>query len=167
MHDLVKDGIEGYLSGRLPSGELAFFRQHTSECAACRAEVSALEAQSQLIRVLRATDEELAPAAGFYGRVMERIEAQRPASLWSFFMEPIFARRVAYATMALFLLLGSSVLWTGESHDALLSDSNPVGVLAGMGPRAETASNPDMQNEAVMAEVLSADHQVRLVTVAE
>ena len=170
MHDVIRNGLEGFLSSRLAPERMSEFRDHLAECAPCRELVSAFEQQSTLIRSLRVTEEEAAPAAGFYARVMERIDAQRPISLWSVFLQPLFARRVMYASLALFLVLGSSVLWSGESHDALANDSNMVGVLAGFGVQAEpvagVAENPDLAKDAVMDEVLSS-RPVHLVSVSE
>src|ERR1035437_40185 len=137
MHDVIRNGLEGYLSRHMAPERLADFRAHLVECTGCRETVTAFERQSSLIRSLRVSDEETAPAAGFYARVMERIDAQRPISLWSVFLQPLFARRVLYASLALFLFLGSSMLWTGETHEVLANDSNMVGVLAGFGVQAE------------------------------
>lgn len=170
MHDVIRNGLEGYLSRHTAPESLEPFRAHLAGCDACRVTVAGFENQSALIRSLRVSEEEVAPTAGFYARVMERIEAQRPISLWSVFLQPLFARRVMYASLVLFLLLGSSVLWTGENHDLFASDSNPVGVLAGFGPEVETtiggATDPNAAKDAVMEEVLS-DRPVHLVTVSE
>ena len=167
MHDVIQNGLEGYLSRHLASERMAAFRAHLAECAPCREIVTAFEQQSALIRSLRVSEEEVAPAAGFYARLMDRIDSQRPTSLWSVFLQPLFARRVMYASLALFLVLGSSMLWTGESHEVLANDSNMVGVLAGFGVQAEpVAADPDLAKDVVMDAVLS-DHSVHLVSVSE
>ena len=170
MHDVIRNGLEGYLSRRLAPEHLNAFHAHLVECTGCREMVAAFDKQSTLIQSLRVTEEEVAPAPGFYARVMERIDAQRPMSLWSVFLQPLFARRVLYASLALFLFLGSSILWTGESHDVLANDSNMVGVLAGFGVQAEpvagVATDPDLAKDVVMNAVLS-DRPVHLVSVSE
>ncbi len=170
MHDVIRNGLEGYLSRRLAPESLAAFRAHLAGCASCSDAVSAFERQSALIRTLRVAEEDVSPAAGFYARVMERIDSQRPISLWSVFLQPLFARRVMYASLALFLFLGSSILWTGESHDVLANDSNPVGVLAGFGSQVEMPSGAAMDSvssqDVVMDAVLS-DGPVHLVSVSE
>jgi len=171
MHDVIRNGLEGYLSRQMGPESLTAFRAHLEGCAACNEAVSAFERQSALIRSLRVSEEEVAPAAGFYARVMDRIDSQRPVSLWSVFLQPLFARRVLYASLALFLFLGSSVLWTGEKHDVLANDANMVGVLAGFGPHAETTSaatmDPDSAKDVVMDAVLSDRPVVHLVSVSE
>lgn len=170
MHDVIRNGLEAYLGRRLAPESLAEFRAHLAGCVACRDSVSAFERQSELIRCLRVSEEEVAPAPGFYARVMERIDAQRPISLWSVFLQPFFARGVVYASLALFLFLGSSMLWTGEDHDVLANDSNPVGVLAGFGSQVESHSgaalDPNSAKDVVMEAVLS-DRPVHLVSVSE
>jgi anti-sigma factor RsiW len=170
MHDVIRNGLEGYLSRHLAPEHLAAFRAHLAECAGCRERVAAFEQQSALIQTLRVSEEDVAPAPGFYARVMERIDSQRPISLWSVFLQPLFARRVLYASLALFLFLGSSILWTGENHDVLANDSNMVGVLAGFGPQAQpvagVVTDPDQAKDVVMDAVLS-DRPVHLVSVSE
>ena len=170
MHDVIRNGLEGYLSRRLAPESLAAFRAHLAGCATCSDAVSGFERQSALIQTLRVTQDDVAPAPGFYARVLERIEAQRPVSLWSVFLQPLFARRVMYASLALFLFLGSSILWTGENHDVLADDSNPVGVLAGYGSQpampAVTAMDSASARDVVMDAVLS-DGPAHLVKVSE
>jgi anti-sigma factor RsiW len=170
MHDVIRNGLEGYLSRRLAPEGLADFRAHLAGCAECRDAVGAFERQSALIRTLRVPGEELAPAPGFYARVLERIDAQRPVSLWSVFLQPLFARSLALATLALFLFLGSSLLSMDESHEVFASESNPVGVLAGYGVQPETeggvAAAPHASKDMVMEAVLS-DSPVHLVSVSQ
>jgi anti-sigma factor RsiW len=166
MHELIRNDLEDYLGGRLRPEREAGFRQHLAGCGACRQQVAEFEAQSVAWRRLRAPQEGLAPEPGFYGRVMERIEAQRAASLWSVFLQPVFARGLLYASLALFLAVGSSVLWTSENHEVLSNDANPVGLIAGYGPHAQPVADPDDAKDAVMDEVLS-DRSVHLVNVSE
>jgi len=171
MHDVIRNGLEGYLSRQMGPESSAAFHAHLQGCPRCREAVSAFEQQSALFRSLRVSDDEAALAPGFYARVMDRIDAQRSVSLWSVFLQPLFARRVLYASLALFLFLGSSALFTGEDHEALANDGNLVGVLAGFGPRAEAVSGPAMdpdsaKKDVVMDAVLS-DRPVHLVSVSE
>jgi anti-sigma factor RsiW len=170
MHDVIRNGLEGYLGGHLAPERLAAFRAHLAACTQCSEMVAAFEKQSTLIQSLRVSEEDVAPAPGFYARVMERIDAQRPTSLWSVFLQPLFARRVLYASLALFLFLGSSILWTGESHEVLANDSNMVGVLAGFGPEAQpvagVVTDPDLAKDVVMNAVLS-NRPVHLVSVSQ
>lgn len=163
MHDRVRNDLEDYLSGRLKGQASTEFHAHLGACSGCRDTVDAFEAQAQLVRCLRVDADELAPAPGFYARVMDRIDAQRATSPWSFFLQPLLMRRVAYVTLALFVFMGTSILLDSEDHAVLANDSNPVGVLAGYGMQPAHAQRG---HDVVMAAVMS-DATVHFVTVSE
>ena len=78
MHEPVKVNVENYLDGSqsLPRE----FTAHLSACERCRQELAEMKAHSALIGSLRA-DEEFEPRAGFYARVIERIDSQRQSSI--------------------------------------------------------------------------------------
>jgi anti-sigma factor RsiW len=103
MHQVIRQNLENYLKGSL-SEIPAEFDRHLEACENCASELGRLEAQSQLLRSLSATDAE--PRAGFYARVMERIEAQQPFSIWSVFLDRKFGLRLAVASGVLAALLG-------------------------------------------------------------
>ena len=111
MHRLVRDHIEDIVAGV----ESASVAEHLKACAECQSDVTAMRAQSAALRELRAPDAE--PRPGFYARVMERIEAQGPASIWSLFIESAFGRRIAVASLALALLLGVYVISSERAVD--------------------------------------------------
>jgi hypothetical protein len=64
--------------------------------------------------------EEVEPAAGFYARVMQRIEERARQSIWAVFIYSPFAKRLTYASFALAVLLGSYVI-AEESRDGHLT----------------------------------------------
>ena len=103
MHEPVKVNVEDYLAGSdtLPRE----FTAHLLACEACRQEIAELKAQSDLLRLLKAPAD-MDPRAGFYARIIERIEAQRQSSIWSIFLEPAFGRRLAVASAVFALLMG-------------------------------------------------------------
>ena len=103
MHRLIQDHLEEVLGSRSHSAAEA----HLAECRECREEISSMRQQAALLRTWKAPEvaEELAPRPGFYARLMERIEAQRPVSIWQIFSDSAFGRRIAIASMALALLL--------------------------------------------------------------
>jgi hypothetical protein len=78
-----------------------------------------------LLQSLRAP-EGIAPRAGFYGRVMDRVDSQRKTSIWSVFLEPAFSFRLAAASLALMLLMGVA-LYTGgsETEEQIALDQPP------------------------------------------
>lgn len=101
MHREIRDHIEDVLTGSPHAAE------HLAHCDECRSEVQGMQEQTVLLRDLRAPEEfaaDLRP--GFYARVMERIEAEGPISIWNLFIESAFGRRIAVASLALALLIG-------------------------------------------------------------
>lgn len=102
MHRLIRDHLEEVLAA---SDADALREQHLGECGECSGELEAMREQAAMVRELRAPAE-VEPRAGFYARVMERIEAQGAGSIWNLFFESAFGRRIAVASMALALLLG-------------------------------------------------------------
>ena len=99
MHREIRDHIENVLAGSEP--------EHLAGCEECRSEVQGMQEHTALLRELRAPENFVAePSAGFYARVMERIEAEGPISIWNLFIESAFGRRIAVASMALAILLG-------------------------------------------------------------
>jgi hypothetical protein len=103
MHRIIQDHLEEVLA-ESTGEENSPATAHLAECSECREEVSALRGHSTMLRTFRANDETLAPRPGFYARVMERIEAQRPIDIWQLFFDSAFGRRIAMGSMALALL---------------------------------------------------------------
>ncbi len=110
------------------------------ECGECSAELRSLEKQSRLLRSLRSpTDVE--PHAGFYARVMERIEAQ-PASIWSVFLDRKFGLRLAVASAALIALLGTYLVTSEPSGPEFAS--SPAVVLTDPQQATEASNRPEL-----------------------
>ncbi len=111
MHAPIKDGLEEYLKdpddGKIPE----VFRAHLKACSSCAEQVRVLEAQKQLLRSLR-TDDQWEPRAGFYARVMNRIDEEEVESIWSALLEPGFGRRLAFACAAFVLVFGTYLVST-------------------------------------------------------
>jgi predicted anti-sigma-YlaC factor YlaD len=101
---------------------------HLSECHACRAEVAAMRRHALALRALRANDE--GPRAGFYARVMERIEAQRPIDIWELFFDSSFARRIAMASVAMTVLFGFYLVSSERFAQPVAVESQPGMTLA-------------------------------------
>jgi len=138
MHQEIRHNLEDFLrvdDRKMDSGLPAEFQTHLGECGECAAELRSIEAQSQLLRSL-ASAPNIEPRAGFYARVMERIEAQ-PASIWSVFLDRKFGLRLAVASAALVALLGTYLVTSEPSGPELAS--TPAVVLTDT-PRATAAS---------------------------
>jgi hypothetical protein len=100
MHRGMRDQVEQVLAGSADASS----QQHLAECGECRETIAGMREQAELLRGLRTTSE-AEPRAGFYARVMERIEAQGSESIWSLFFDSPLGRRVAMASMAVALCL--------------------------------------------------------------
>jgi predicted anti-sigma-YlaC factor YlaD len=120
MHRSIRDHLEEVLAGSRDGAEL---REHLKNCEECGSEVEAMREQALLMRGLRSEAE---PRPGFYARVMERIDAEGPVSIWNAFIDSAFGRRIAMASMALALLAGVYVV-TAEQKD----HSSVISVKAG------------------------------------
>ena len=153
MHKPIKERLEEYLRGAGEQGHLVEFRAHLGGCENCREEVGAMEAQARLLRVLSEA-EEVEPAAGFYARVMEIIEARRVASLGDLFLEPAFERRLIFASLTAVILLGSYLFYTERSH--LFEASSPVTIMAAEPlDQGKLGADPQSDREAVLLTLAS------------
>jgi anti-sigma factor RsiW len=124
MHEPVVERLEEYIQGGGPYPEV---EEHLSKCAGCREELDTMKAQAALFR--RAFHSEVEPGAGFYARVMNRIETQAKPSVWSLFAESMFAKRLAYAS-ATFLILVGVVFVSANQPDEAFASADPEVILA-------------------------------------
>ncbi len=115
MHHMMRDQLEKALSGTADEASA----RHLAECPECATEFQAFLEQARAIRVLRAA-EEIEPRAGFYARVMEKIEAQG-ASIWDLFFESALGRRIAVASLALAVLLSVALVSAEKSEAPMLA----------------------------------------------
>ena len=83
-----------------------------------------MKAQSELLHSLR-VPEEIEPAAGFYARVLQRIEERAKESIWAGFIYSPFGKRLAYASLTIAVMLGTYVI-TQETRDGHLGGQTVV-----------------------------------------
>ena len=115
MHKPVRENLEEYLKGRggkftrrIPSEMEA----HLGSCAECAGELKEFEKHAAAMRSFR-VPAGMEPRAGFYARVMQRIDEARAAnSVWTAFLDPVFGKRIMYAAATLALLLGAYLVST-------------------------------------------------------
>src|ERR1039457_1525904 len=133
MHREIRDHIENVLAGSEP--------EHLAGCEECRSEVQGMQEHTALLRELRAPESFVAePRAGFYARVMERIEAEGPISIWNLFIESAFGRRIAVASMALAILLGVYLVTSERSaQDPMIAAQESQAVAGQMVVAGEDA----------------------------
>jgi hypothetical protein len=110
MHEPIRDRLEDLLRDR----GYRSVAGHLADCAECSTELDAMTQQASLFATLRGP--EMEPAAGFYARVMQRIEESEIGSFWSFFVDSSFSHRLAYASLAIAVVLGTYVIST-ESRE--------------------------------------------------
>jgi anti-sigma factor RsiW len=132
MHGFIRDQLEDLLTAdpcaaQLPAKEsnVREVEAHLKSCAECSPEFASMKAQSALMRTLRAPEQEIEPRAGFYARVMQRIEERTKDSIWSVFVDSPFGKRLAYTSLAIAALFGSYVV-TLEARDGHLGGQNMV-----------------------------------------
>lgn len=142
----IQDNLEKYLHGldrkHATPPDAEFERQLEAADEETRRLVELMATQAQLLRTLRVADDECEPEPGFYARVLQRIEAQRPASIWSLFEEPQFFHRLAVATFSLLLLLGVTFISSGYLQEAPVQAqqrSEPEMILAAPEPTPVTS----------------------------
>ncbi len=150
MHGPIKEGLEDFLKG---CGG-AEFLAHMEACPECRAEVDRMAGQAAMVRLLQA-EEELDPAPGFYARVVARVEAQNRSSFWSPLLEPMFGRRLMYASLTMVVLLGT-YLFSTEVRDAVPPTTAAERYLVEQHP--SVGANPQQDRDIVL---------VRLATYGE
>jgi hypothetical protein len=129
MHRIIQDHLEEVL--REPDGrEPVLIAAHLADCEECQEEVSALRIQAAMLHTLRApvNDDSIAPRPGFYARVMERIEAQRPIDIWQLFFDSAFARRIALASMALAVLFSLYLVSSERSQPVTITVEDRPGM---------------------------------------
>ena len=165
MHQSVRDNLEKYLRGRhfqvAPPPEMA---AHLAACEECQRELAAHERQSALLQTLR-PGSEMQPRAGFYARVLNRIETQGAVSVWSTFLESAFRKRIIYASAALVLLVAGYVVSTEPGPHAVVPPSTfamqqePFNVPAALdgqyAVRDTRVVTPEQEQDAVLVNLVS------------
>lgn len=127
MHALIKERLEEYLRGAGEQADLAAFRAHLASCRDCSEEIEGMQSQVRLLLLLR-LPEDAEPGAGFYARVMDRIDSERRASPLYAFLDLQIAHRLIFASMTVVIVLGSYLVYTEQSPS--FGESGPVAVLA-------------------------------------
>jgi anti-sigma factor RsiW len=135
MHQVILDRLEGYLAGAPTPRE---FTAHLESCEDCRTEVREMRELSSAFAALRAP-EPLASPPGFYARVAQRVDLERPRSFWSlFWLDPAFGKRVAFASLTTLAVLGSYLITRETEYSS--GPPTPEVILG----QAAPSDNPDM-----------------------
>jgi len=135
MHQVILDRLEEHLSGSPIPRE---FKAHLESCEECRTEVHDMQELSGALGSLRIS-EPIPPPPGFYARVSQRLEDQRPRSLWSLFrLDPSFGKRIAFASLMTLAILGSFLVTRETEYSA--GPARPETIMA----QQPASDNPDM-----------------------
>ena len=151
MHREIQDQIEKFLAGKLSVKASRFVSEHVETCAECREEVSAMQRHSNWMHELRTpVGETPEPRPGFYARVMERIEAEGPISIWNIFIESAFGRRIGYASVALALVLGVYLVTSERGEEPMIASQGVSQSVAGQGAAGQSAVGQNNDNSAAL-----------------
>lgn len=126
MDRFIREHLEGYLAGTLTAEETSKVELYLAQHSNSAAELASYKESSLWFENLQAPDS-TGPGNDFYAHVMQRIETQKVDPFWMFFLQPVFARRLALGGLMWLVLLGSYV----ANHDSTATESNSI-VAAGI-----------------------------------
>jgi hypothetical protein len=150
MHGSIRDRLENLLT-QGTSIEDVTAREHLRSCAECSNEIEQMRTQNQLFRELRPPSVDLEPEPGFYARVLQRIEEQRPTSIWAALLSSPMSRRLAYGSLTLALVFGSYVV----AHEERDGHFRNWQTTAQLGHDDAVFGSPSEQRDAVLANFVS------------
>ncbi len=147
MHGVVRDSIEGYLSGSLDRAEERTVEAHLAGCPGCREELGRIQAVSRMFASLRSPaavsgdfseavfEEAVAPPPGFCARVMQAVEARKatPSFAGLFALDFAFGRRLLVSSLLTLMLVGGFLIsretgtTRGPAPDTLLAQQDSPG----------------------------------------
>ncbi len=145
MHGPVRDKLEELLQA--DSGQVGL-TEHLAACGECSSELTGMRLHAAQLTSLRAA-EVSEPTAGFYARVLQRIEECEVDSFWSFFLDTTMNRRLAVASLTIALALGGYVALQQNSGRGMAT-SSLVALNAGVHYDAPVMGTPAQQRDAVL-----------------
>jgi hypothetical protein len=157
MHGSIRDQLENLLAAGEPATGNTALGAHLAHCPECSSELKVMREQSELLQSWR-IEEEVEPLAGFYARVLQRIENTAKASIWAGFLYSPFRKRFAYASLSLALLLGMYV-FVEEKADL---DPHEQAVIVQQSNTAESVfGDQTQQRDAVLVNLASYEGSVQ------
>jgi len=157
MHGSIRDQLENLLAAGEPATGDTALGAHLAHCPECSSELKVMREQSELLQSWR-IEEEVEPLAGFYARVLQRIENTAKASIWAGFLYSPFRKRFAYASLSLALLLGMYV-FVEEKADL---DPHEQAVIVQQSNSAESVfGDQTQQRDAVLVNMASYEGSVQ------
>jgi anti-sigma factor RsiW len=154
MHGPIREKLEELLEAGAPQNETA---RHLEACQDCAVELRSMKEQAEFLHLLRPA-EEVEPAAGFYARVIQRIEDGAVRSVWSVFTEGAFGTWLAYASLALALLVGGWLVTT-ERHDGHIGSEPVIARQSPSGADVQVKGDQAHQRDVVLVNLASYSDQ--------
>lgn len=150
MHGPIREKLEELLDAGALHEETT---RHLAACQGCAVELKSMKEQAELLHCLRPA-EEVEPAAGFYARVVQRIEDTAVRSVWSVFTEGAFGTWLAYASLALALIVGGWLVTT-ERHDGHIGSEPVIAHESPSGADMQVKGNQAHQRDVVLVNLAS------------
>ncbi len=144
MHGPVRERLEDLLHADRDKTELA---EHLAACTECSSQLDAMKSQSMQLASLRPPDN-VEPAAGFYARVLQRIEEYEIDSFWAFFSDSVFSKRLAAASLTIALALGTYVVF--QSAGSSLTRQNVIAINGKLHYDFPVMGSQEEQRDAVL-----------------
>jgi len=155
MHQPIKERLEQYLGGTEGAEGVRAIESHLAHCPECAHEVEQMRRQAAFLRLLR-PDAVIEPRPGFYARVWERIEAQRSCSIWSLLLDPALAKRLAFASLGLLVLL--SALAVSLDTEPAIPPSAPVMLIVEDPIGPPLGADPAQDRDVVLVNLATYEH---------
>ena len=144
----IKENLEEYMRGSMEPAKLAEFDKRLGASdEETKREVRLFQQQGEMIRSAFQVAADVGPSSGFYARVMDRIQTQRSRSMWFAFLDPQFSRRLAFASLALLVLLGLTMFSAPDNEEAMLAEAPAYYAVDEMAEQAPTPVLGENQQE--------------------
>jgi hypothetical protein len=144
MHGPVRERLEDLL--RADQGQVGL-GEHLAGCGECSSQLAAMKSQSMQLAGLRAPDN-VEPSAGFYARVLQRLEEYEIDSFWAFFGDSPFGKRLAAASLTIALALGTYFVF--QTADTPLVHQNFVAINGKLHYDFPVIGSQEEQRDAVL-----------------
>ncbi|MDQ2711017.1 MAG: hypothetical protein M3Y24_02080 [Acidobacteriota bacterium] len=159
MHGPIRDRLEDLLKADGAATIDKNVVDHLASCEGCSSELAALRDQSLQFATYRPR-ESVEPSAGFYARVLQRIEERQSDSIWGLFIESGFSKRLAVASLTLAIALGSYVV-RQENRDGKILTVNMLAQSDRLHYDALVMGSQTEQRDAVLSNFLEHNGEAR------
>jgi anti-sigma factor RsiW len=153
MDERIRQRLEDYLSGDLPAGADPSFDRALAAQPEAKKALQLFREHSEAIRQTLRAPEGVAPAPGFYARVMACVEEESGACVWSMFTG-VFGQRLILAASMLVLLLGVALIGTDSDAAPDVAEA-PVQLLVDPAPDEHLVGIEDEDRGRVFATLAS------------